>query len=308
MRRVVAAGVVAMLMLVAAPASAHGDERLIDGEFMVGPGETRSFEGELHYHRLVVGLAANGPISVRLADETTGAVVFETPADTVVRVNRLIRCCDGAAWAPHRLDVSNESDESVTVAGKATLVHDDVAVSVFRAEGGVIEGLAALGAVWIWALARTRRRASSSPRSAVATFAVLATTTLVVAAIGSMRYGGRLAGGLLAAGADLPLFPMNRIVSRASVVAFLAMAGWAVAGARWAGARPHMSPTPWMLLGLAMAAAATAAGAVVTVEYVSAGVATFVSTLAVVPIVAVLFGSTRDRTTAPEHSNQPQTV
>lgn len=289
MRRLVMAGVaVVVLSMIATPALAHGDQRLVAGEVALDAGETVAFPGELHYHRLVGRFAATGPISVRLVDEATGAAVIESPPGSVIALNELIRCCDGIAWAPHRLEIENRADRPVVVDAGVTLVHDDLAVSVFRAEAGVVEGMSVLAAIWVYGLVRTRRRAASTPRAALATLVVVSVSVLLVAAIGTVRYGSGSVPGLLAGAADIPLFPVNPVASRASVLVFMAMVGWAVAGARWVAARDRMSRIAWSALGLAVAGPAIVAAALVMIEYRTVEMPAFLAALAVLPICAAL--------------------
>lgn len=285
MRRLVVAGlVVALSMIATTPALAHGDQRLVVGEITLEANETVALPGELHYHRLVGRFVATGPISVRLVDETTGAVVIESAPGSDLAVNELVPCCEGTTWALHRLEIENRADRTVVVDARATLVHDDLAVAVFRAEAGVIEGMLALAGVWVYGLVRTRRRAASTPRAAMATLAVVSATVGLVAVIGSVRYGSGSVPGLLAGAVDIPLLPVNEIASRASVLVFMAMAGWAVAAARWVRARSRMTRGAWSTVGLAVTGAVAAAAAVVMIEYQTFGMPAFFAALAVLPI------------------------
>jgi len=289
-------------MIAAAPALAHGDQRLVVGEITLEAGETVTLPGELHYHRLVGRFVATGPITVRLVDETTGAVVIESAPGSDLAVNELVRCCEGTTWAVHRLEIENRADRTVVVDARATLVHDDLAVSVFRAEAGVIEGMLALAAVWVYGLVRTRRRAASTPRAAMAPLAVVSATVGLVAAIGSVRYGSGSVPGLLAGAVDIPLFPVNEIASRASVLVFMSMAGWAIAGARWVGARPRMSLLAWSGLGVAVTGAVIVAAVLVMIEYQTFGMPAFLAALALLPIgIALIVDQNRPTNeTAPE--------
>ncbi len=290
MRRLVMAGVavVTFSMIAATPALAHGDQRLVTGEVALDVGETVAFPGELHYHRLVGRFAATGPISVRLVDETTGAAVIDSKPGSDIALNELIRCCEGMGWAPHRLEIENRADRPVVVDAGVTLVHDDLAVSVFRAEAGVVEGMLALAGIWVYGLVRTRRRAACTPRAALATLIVVSASVVVIATIGNARYGTGSVPGLLAGAVDIPLFPVNPIASRASVIAFMAMAGWAVAGSRWIAARDRMNRVAWSALGLAVVGAAIVAAALVMIEYRTLGMPAFFAALAVLPICVAL--------------------
>lgn len=78
------------------PAAAHGDSRLVTGEVTLTPGESVSFDAELHYHRLVGRIGADGPLTVRLTDQITGGTVFEASPASSLRFNQLIHCCDRA--------------------------------------------------------------------------------------------------------------------------------------------------------------------------------------------------------------------
>lgn len=291
--------VVVMSVAAAAPAAAHGDQRLVGGEISLDVDETLAFPGELHYHRLIGRFVASGSISIRLVDEATGAVVIEAEPGSDIAVNELVRCCDGMTWAPRRLEIENVADRPIVVDATATLVHDDLAVSVFRAEPGVIEGMLALAAVWVYGLVRTRRRAATTARRAVTTLAVVSVAVVSVAVVGLVQYGSGWVPALLAGAVDVPLFPVNPIASRASVIVFLAMIGWAVAGTRWAGARDRMSRVAWSALGVALVGAVVLAAALVTIEYETAGIPVFLTALAVLPIGITLMVGTRNPITTP---------
>lgn len=300
MRRLVTGlvAVAVMSLTAATPAAAHGDQRLVVDEVPLDAGETVAFPGELHYHRLVGRFVASGSISIRLVDERTSAVVIEAGPGSDLAVNELVRCCDGSAWAAHRLEVENLAHRPIVVDAAATLVHDDLAVSVFRAEPGVIEGMLALAAVWVYGLIRTRRRAGTTAKKAAGTLAVVSVAVLSVALGGWVRYGSGSVPGLLAGAVDVPLFPINPIASRASVIVFLAMIGWAVAAARWAGARHRMSPAAWSALAAVLVGGVVVAAALVTTEYGTSAMPAFLATLAAVPIGITLIVENRTHTAA----------
>lgn len=286
MRLVVVVIACAVAVVAPRPALAHGDDRLVNETLELAPGDTATFEGEVHYHRLVGRFVADGPIAVRFVESETGSTIVDLEPGADLSVNRLVRCCDGRAWTPHHLVIENAGALTVTVDARATLVHDDLAVMVYRAESGTAESVVVMGALWVWALARIRRRRSStSAMRAIATVAALFGSVLVLALVGAIRYGAGSAPGLLAGLADVPVLPVNPIVSRASLLVGMAMVGWAVAGARWAKAGQAMDRRPWIAVGALVVAAVVVAGVAVGTTYRTTGMPLAMALTATVPLV-----------------------
>jgi hypothetical protein len=269
--------VILTLVATPSPARAHGDSRLAADRFTLAPGETVSFTGQLHYHRLVGRVSADGPVTVRLVNVMSGEVAVEAGPARTVAFNDLIRCCDTSVWAAHELVIENVSRSPVAVDARITLVHDDLAVMVDGAESGTRTGIVWLGALWVWVLVRAVRRRQTvahDDRSArmvllrtASALAVLATTVLMIAVYGAGRYGQAGAPALVAGLADLPVLPMNPIVSRASLLMGLGMVAWAWVGGRWARVGPEGGHVAWVVLGASLVGAVGATAVAVGVAY-----------------------------------------
>lgn len=286
MRSVAAVFVCVIVLLTPNTARAHGDDRLVDETLELGPGETVSFDGEVHYHRLVGRFVADGPVEVRLIQADSGATAVDLESGADLMVNRLVLCCDGRAWTPHRLVLVNPGDETVTVEARATLVHDDLAVMVYRAEPGTTESVAVMGALWVWVLVRVwRRRSSTSPAHAIRTVGVVLGSVLTLGLYGAVRYGVGSAPGLLAGLADVPVLPINSLVSRASLLMGMAMVGWAVAGARWARAGREMDAAAWLGLGIVLVGAVVMTATSVSTTYQTAGMPLIMALTAAIPVL-----------------------
>lgn len=291
-----------IVLVLPMPALAHGDQRIVDGALTIPPGEVASFEGEVHYHRIIGRFDATGPIVVSVIEPGgDDAPIVAGPARQIT-LNDLIACCDGAAWTGHTLVIENAGPEPVTVSARASLVHDDVAVSVFRAESGVVESMLAFGVVWAFALRHRRRRGiETTRRRATATLFTVASAVLALAVYGTVRYGSGSVPGLLAGLADVPILPMNPLASRASVLLLLTMVGWAIAGARWATARHDMTRTRWLAHAAALIAMVVLSAVLVTTTYGTPGLPLMTSVLAVGPLAALVILDGR-----PAHS-EPRT-
>lgn len=284
------------LMLLPLPAFAHGDQRIVDEVLAIPPGETAGFEGEVHYHRIIGRFHATGPILVSMIETGTGESHIVAGPGREVALNDLIACCDGTAWTPHTLVIENVGSEPVTVSARASLVHDDVAVSVFRAEAGVVESMIALGAIWAFVLRRRRQKGiRTTRRKASAALIVVAVGVLALGIVGKVRYGTGSVPGLLAGLADVPILPMNPLASRASVLLFLTMVGWAIAGARWASARHDMVKARWLTHGAALIAMVLVSAVLVTITYGTFGLPLMISVLAVGPLAALIALEARGR-------------
>lgn len=279
------------------PSLAHGDVRLVDDSFVVTPGTEAVFEGSLHYHRLVGRVVADRPVSLQLVDADTGAVVVSAGPDRVVTVNRLVECCDGTAWAPHRLVIANAGSEPARVEATVTLVHDDVAVMVYRAESGTAESVVILGGIWWWAVRRLRRREVPGSRArAIAMTTGLMGAVAAVVAVGAARYGGLGPEALVAGLADVPVLPINSVVARASLLLGVTMIGWALAGGSWVRARSAMTDAGWIGLGIVLVGAVVVTAVSIGMTYRAAGMPLAMAAVAIVPLLLVLVGDRRSQT------------
>jgi hypothetical protein len=272
------------------PALAHGDVRLVDEVVRLEPGESAQFDGDLHYHRLVGRISADGPVVVRLINVDGESVALSRGPGAELSFNDLIRCCDDRAWTPHRLVIENPGDDPVTVEARARLVHDDLAVMVYGAEAGTRESIVVMGAIWIAVLWRgTRwRRAMLPMRWPLLASVGLAAGVGALGLYGAVRYGIGGAPALVAALGDIPVLPVNAIVSRASLVMLVAMVGWALAGYWWARARPSASKPLWVALGLALAGMVALTALLIASAYEATGVPVAMALAAIVPLLVVI--------------------
>lgn len=276
------------------PAMAHGDVRLVDDSFVIAPGSEATFEGSLHYHRLVGRVVANEPVSLRLVDAESGVVVVSTGPGTVVTTNELVECCDGTVWAPHRLVIANNGSEPARVEARVTLVHDDVAVMVYRAESGTAESVVILGGIWWWAVRRLRRGENSgSGARAIGMAAGLMAAVVAVIGVGALRYGGFGPGALVAGLADVPVLPINSVVARASLLLGVTMVGWALAGGSWVRARSAMTHQTWIGLGSALIGAVVLAAVSIGVAYSATAMPMAMAVVAILPLAVVLMQDRR---------------
>lgn len=288
MRTIAALVMVLSVLLVPRPALAHGDDRLVDATLELGAGEFVEFAGEIHYHRLVGRFVATGLIDVRMVGSAAAESAISPGRAADVSVNQLVACCDGRVWTPHRLVISNPGDGPVTVDARATLVHDDLAVMVYRAEAGTGESVVLMGGLWTWLLWRIRRRRlTGTARRAVITLAGLVVATLVITLYGAGRYGTGSAPALVAGLADLPVLPFNPLVSRASLLMGVGMVGWVLAGVRWAKASGAMAYSSWVALGLVVAGTVIVTAGAIGTTYHVAGMPLAFTAVAVLPMLAL---------------------
>lgn len=283
----------------AAPARAHGDVRLFDGETVIAPGGSARFAGELHYHRLVASVHADGSVAIRFVgrDASGGSrVLVERGPARTHRINELVPCCD-RTWTPHTLVVENPGEHAVTIRGTASLVHDDLAVMVYGAEPGTEVAVVLLGVAWGAILWRTvRRRPTSStaaPRRAPVlrvTGASLALVAVVAAlvAIGTLRYGTGGVPAVVAATADVPILPINPVVPRAAVLVGLAILGWGRIATRWATAHSAVPPVPWIATGAALVGAVLVTALAVGRAYGAVAIPVATASVAAVPVAVVV--------------------
>jgi hypothetical protein len=284
-------GLVAVLHLVvvAVPAAAHGDVLLVDEMLVLEPGGTASFAGQLHYHRVVGRITSDGPVHVRLVASGPGTEVAVLGAGTHVSFNELVRCCD-VVWTPHTLLIENLGDGPVTVSARASLVHDDLAVMVDGAEDGTRSSIVGLGLGWAALVWWARRRTDHTVplRRSVVGVAIVTLTVLGLGTYAAVRYGVGGAPGVVAGGGDVPLLPMNPIVSRASLLMLLSMVGWATVGIWWVRARPRATRLGWLSVGAALAGAVVVVAVAISLAYGNplVQVAWFVA--AATPVLALL--------------------
>ncbi len=266
-RAAVVTGLAVVLLLVFAPsASAHRDSPLVDDTVTITPGGEIAYRGELHYHRLVADISADGPVTVRLLG-TVGEEVLVRSGRRVA-INELIRCCDGVTWSTYELVIANPGPVTVSARARAHLVHDDLAVTALEAESGVSTSIAAFAAIVSLALVVQYRRRTGLPiGKAWLTLGVAATLVVVAVAYGTLRYGFAGAGALVAAGYDLPLVPVNRIASRGALLIAAAVVLWMWSAARWARSRRGASTARWLLLGFALIDVAVLTGIAVGWTY-----------------------------------------
>lgn len=283
------AGLALAGVMVPGPAVAHGDSGAgLDG-VTLAPGTSVSSTVRIHYHRFVALVDADGPVVLSLVDEN-GAAAFERGPVSSIRVNELVACCDSRPWTPYQMVVRNPGDSPVTLDADVMLVHDDLAVMAYAAEPGVRASVVVLGALWTWLLWRALRRPRRVPslRSAVVGLVAAATGTVGLAVAGSWRYESGGAPGVLASLGDVPVVPLNPLVSRASVLVLLAMLLWGWSGIRWAGSRPTAGPASWLVTGAALLGAVLATAAAVAQTYGLTSVVLGAAAAAGVPVLAVL--------------------
>jgi hypothetical protein len=280
---------IVLLALTPTIASAHGDARLVDGTITLLPGTSASFDGELHYHRLVGEVAADGPVRVRLVGARSGTDVLTVGPGTGLVFNELVRCCD-EAWAPHTLEIENAGTQPVSVTARVSLVHDDLAVMVDGAESGTRASIVLLALGW-WGLVwrAFRRRVPDVPlRRPAVGLAVLSAFVLGLGTYAALRYGVGGAPSVVAGNADVPVLPMNPIVSRASLLMGMSMLGWAVVGLWWVRARLAAARGAWLALGVALAGSAAVVAIAIFAAYGGPVVQSAWLVAAATPIVVVL--------------------
>lgn len=277
--------VVAVAMSGATPASAHGDVILVDRALEVAPRSTVSFDGELHYHR-VVGVVRSGvDITVRLVRTTDGAVAFESGPGHEIRLNTLIRCCDERAWTRYTLTIRNDTEKPATGHADVRLVHDDLAVMAYQAEEGTRESVVIIGGIWLALLFASRRSRRPLGRAPLA-LGALSAVVIALAAYGAARYGGGVGpGALVAALSDVPVLPTNPIVSRAALLLLLFGIAWSWIIARWAGSH---SGAPHAVIGSALAATVAAVALAMVLAYGETGMPLALTVAALLPVTVVM--------------------
>jgi hypothetical protein len=294
--------VLLLAVLGAAPALAHGDALLVDEVVVLGPGEVASFDGELHYHRLVGRVTSDGPVRVRLVGADATDEVVSVGPGTELAFNELVRCCD-EVWAPHTLLLENAGVAVVTVTARAALVHDDLAVMVDGVEDGTRASIVLFGLGWSALLWRGTRRSGGrrdglrggvrSLRRPAVGLALLTVFVLGVGSYAALRYGVGGAPSVVAGNGDLPVLPRNPFVSRASLLLGIALIGWTLIAAWWARARPSTARRRWSALGVALAGSVIVVATAITAAYGGPAIQVAWTAAAAGPVLIVLATSAR---------------
>jgi hypothetical protein len=269
---------------------AHGDVGLVNERLTLEPGEVREFKGDLHYHRLVGRVSADGPVAVRLVDVRSEEVAASYGPDASFSFNELIRCCDDAVWAPHVLILENPGNTSTSVDIITRLVHDDLAVMVYGAESFTRESVIVFGIIWaatVWRVTRGRKPPLRLGR-ALGVTAGLISLVGGLSALGFWRYGEGGPQALLAGLSDVSIIPFNPAVSGVSILIAIAMFLWGLAAVWWIRARPLSGRTQWTALGLVLVALVVISGVLVARTYGGNGIPVATSLVAIVPVLIVL--------------------
>jgi hypothetical protein len=272
-------------MTSATPASAHGDVILVDRTVQIAPRSAATFEGELHYHRLIGVVSSDVEVSVRFARTRDEAAAFEAAAGRETRVNTLVRCCDDGTWTRYALTLRNDTERPATVRADVRLIHDDLAVMAYQAEAGTRESVVIIGGIWLALLWAARRRAARPVRPTAMVFGALSAIVIALALYGAARYGGAGPPALVAALGDVPVLPANPIVSRAALLLFAVGVVWSWVLARWAAAetgRAHALTAAGLIASVIATALAMAAA------YGEPGVPTAFAVAAVLPVAIVI--------------------
>lgn len=297
---VIALGAVFLLIPGTSTAWAHGDGQLVNDVVTLAPGASATFDGELHYHRLVGEVSADGPVRVRLVERRSGDDVTVIGPGTRLEFNELVRCCD-EAWAMHMLVLDNLSHDPVIVTARVRLVHDDLAVMADGAESGTRTSIVLMGLAW-WALAwraLRRRPADVALRRPLLGAMALSTFVLGLGTYAAVRYGVGGAPAVVAGNGDVPVLPVNPIISRASLLTGLVMIGWAAVGLGWVRARATTSRQVWLAIGAWLVGAVVLVAVAVTQAYGSPWVQVAWVIAAVPPVILVLAVSAGGRREQP---------
>jgi hypothetical protein len=279
---------VVLLVLAGAPASAHGDERVLDGRFVLEAGGAVSATAGVHYHRVVGRVVADGPVVIRFVQVDTGRTVVERGPGTDLRLDELIRCCDEDGWTPHRFVLENPGELPLTVTSRVGLVHDDVAVMIDGAESGTRSSLVVIAAGWAALAWRAARKQREGPLHR----SVVALGGLVAVSFGLAWYGTLAHGGgdlpMLGAAGDLPVLPVNPLVSRSSLTLAAALLVWGASGLWWIRARTSSDRLPWLATGLALVSVVGYAAVRVVAAYDRPGIVVVWMSIAAVPLLATM--------------------
>jgi hypothetical protein len=261
---------------------------VLDGRFVLEAGGAVSATAGVHYHRVVGRVVADGPVLFRIVQVDTGRTVVERGPGTDLRFDELIRCCDEDGWTPYRFVVENLGDRPLSVTSRVGLVHDDVAVMIDGAEPGTRSSLVVIAAGWAALAWRASRKQRAVPlhRSVVALGGLVA-VTLGLAWYGTLAYGGGRLPMLGAAG-DLPVLPVNPLVSRSSLTLAVALLVWGAGGLWWIRARTTSLRMPWVATGLALVSVVGWAAIRVVAAYDRPGIVVVWMTIAAVPLLATM--------------------
>lgn len=287
---IVVAMAAALLVSTAGVALAHGDTDVAHDLTSLEPGASATYSVDLHFHRLAGEVRAGGAVTVELRRAGATAPSFASGPSERVGLNHLIACCDDEQWAAHELVVTNTGSRSVLVHTAVNAIHDDLAVMVAGAEAGAHESVVVLGGLWAWVLWRiARRRSDPVPlRRSVGVGAAVVGFVATLTLGGTLRYEGAGAGNLVAALGDLPILPMNPVVSRASLLMGAAIFGWGYAGAKWARARPGADPVAWRAVGAGLIGLVVVTAVAIAAEYRAWVMPTAAAVAAALPIIVTL--------------------
>lgn len=233
--------VVAVAALCVPTAAAHGDAPSIRDTVILEPGQSATWERELHWHRMLGSIEADGPVRLIV----TGPDGADLVADDSARVfiDHLVACCRDATWTPHSIRVTNLGAGAVEARVEIALLHDNIAVLADDAEPGgwwqTLVLVLAVVAVPAW-----RARAAGAPEGSASDWirrSRIAHATAwmaagLLAAIGMVRFGSGPIVGSLAATAWTPTSVAGFFNTHTFVMLAL-MATWATSIAFWAGAR-----------------------------------------------------------------------
>jgi hypothetical protein len=266
------------LLLVPSSVAAHENRPVYRGTLELGPGEGVSLGADLHYHRFVgrVRVVGDGIGEVRLdligGDGRTIERLGGPGAEFVL--NRLVRCCKGAAWSPFAVRLENPGASPIRVEVDLVLLHDGVAVLTDDAEPGA----AATALFWFVLFSgvfgyRLWRRTPGEGRSTIwarrAAFGHLAmwAGAGALGVVGMLRYGGGPVAGNIAVAADLPWIP-GPILTTQDLFLGACIGLWAFSVGAWSrAARIAPEDRSVARLGILLGGGAILAAGIWAVEY-----------------------------------------
>ena len=266
------------LFLVPSSVAAHENRPVYRGTLEMGPGEGVSLGAELHYHRLVgrVRVVGEGGGEVRLdligEDGRTIERLAGPGAELVL--NRLVRCCKGAAWSLFTVRIENPGPAPIRVEVDLVLLHDGVAVLTDDAEPGA----AATALFWfflfsgVFGLFLWRRtpggvRSTSWARRAALGHLAMWAGAGTVGVAGMLRYGGGPVAGNIALAADLPWIP-GPILTTQDLLLGAYMGLWAFSVGAWSrAARSAPEDRSVARLGILLGGGSILAAGIWAVEY-----------------------------------------
>lgn len=243
----------AWLLTSANPALAHGDSGSLDRPFWLEPGESITADSEVHFHRLVGRVSSSEPVQVEILSDQA-ASPLDPQADEEHRINELFACCD-EVWSPVTVSITNTSEAVAIGSASLSFIHDDLAVSVYGAEGGVREAIVILGVLWAWVVWKGVRRRKEPKRSLLPLLA-LCGAVLALAAWGMWRYGGEGPQAFIAATGRLVPLPTNPIASASTLALASSIFLWGWIGSRWARSIGVEPVRRWFATGALLIASA----------------------------------------------------